>query len=110
MSVTLAPPLTEKTVTVTPASPERSLTTQVDGSGTSASTADVWLQSGTAPPLTFATAFCIAHVTFGATDGSASTSAAATAVRPTMTASQLTVAWPRSQARRARVSCRVSIG
>ena len=36
----------------------------------------MWLQSGTAPPLTFATAFCIAHVTFGATDGSASTSAA----------------------------------
>jgi hypothetical protein len=37
MSLTLAPPLTEKTVTVTPASPERSLTTHVDGSGTSGS-------------------------------------------------------------------------
>ena len=37
MSLTLAPPLTENTVTVTPASPERSLTTHVEGSGTSGS-------------------------------------------------------------------------
>ena len=49
MSVTFAPPLTENTVTVTPASPERSLTTQVEGSGTSASSADGVVAVGDRP-------------------------------------------------------------
>ena len=39
-------------VTVTPASPDRSLTMHVEGSGTSASTAAVWLHPGIAPPVT----------------------------------------------------------
>ena len=86
MSVTFAPPLTENTVTVTPASPERSLTTQVEGSGTSASSAAVWLQSGTAPPVALATMFCAAQTMSGAADGSATTSAPARAMRPTMIA------------------------
>ena len=110
MSVTFAPPLTENTVTVTPASPERSLTTQVEGSGTSASSAEVWLQSGTAPPVALATMFCAAQTMCGAADGSATTSAPARTTRPTMIPSQLMLAWPRSEARRARVWCGVSIG
>ena len=77
MSVTFAPPLTENTVTVTPASPDRSLTTQVEGSGTSASSAEVWLQSGTAPPVALAIMFCAAQTMCGAADGRATTSALA---------------------------------
>jgi len=58
------------------------------------------LQSGIAPPVALDTTFWNEHVIFGAAEGSATTSAAASTVRPTMTASQLMVAWPRSEANR----------
>jgi hypothetical protein len=67
------------------------------------------LQSGTAPPVTLLTLFWNWQTIFGAAPGSATISAPAKARIATMTTSQLTVVWPRSPARLARMSCRVGI-